>query len=215
MIIQSLMNMMDELHQNVHEHETYQRERMRHVRSLDELPNFVEGYYVLVDSEEFFEGEKLCLRWCGPRRITKELRDYVCKVEDLRNGKFDEIHGTRLKFYSAASIDEKVILSHVFSSETGMHVSRLLLLHEENGNLFVVVRWKGLSASDDTLEPPQGVYEDVPKLPLQMLAKASSVIFVTKRTLHSIFDRGVYNDSSLTIAACEIYCLSVFHSSLS
>lgn len=77
---QSLMNMIDELHPNVHEHKRHQRERMHHVRPLGELPNFVEGFYVLVSSEEFSEGEKLCLRWRCPRSITKALSEYVFKV---------------------------------------------------------------------------------------------------------------------------------------
>lgn len=47
---------------------------------------FTEGDFVLVALEEFFKGEKLALRWRGPRRVVKGVSDYVYTVEYLRNG---------------------------------------------------------------------------------------------------------------------------------
>lgn len=171
MIINTLVQHMAELHPKLHEYMHQQRERMRNVRSKGEFPNVLEGYYVLVAREEFFEGWKLCLRWRGPRRVRTALSDYVFKVEDFRNGKCDDIHGSRLKFYSDASLEEKLVLSHVLSSETGIRVSRLLNLCEDNGQLFVVVRLKGLPVEDDKMELLLCVYEDVPKLVVKMLAR--------------------------------------------
>lgn len=58
-----------------------------------------------------------------------------------------------------------------------MPVSRLLRLHEsESGELFVLVRWKGLSSEEDTLEPILRVYEDVPKLLNKLLDRKSTPI---------------------------------------
>lgn len=129
---------------------------------------------MFVAREDFFEGEKLCLLWRGPRRIVKELSDYVFKMEDLRSVECHNIHGTRLKIYSDLSLNEKVILYHVLLLERGMPVSRLLMLTENNGQVFMVVRWKVLSAYDETLEPLHRIYEDVHKLFVKLLARRNT-----------------------------------------
>lgn len=80
------------------------------------------------------------------------LNDYVFTIEDLRNGDYENIYGTRLKFYSDASLNKKVIYSKILSSENGTPVSCLLRLHEDDkGELFVGFRWKGLSKKHDTI----------------------------------------------------------------
>lgn len=43
-----------------------------------------------------------------------------------------------------ATFDQNVIMSHVFSSETGVPVARLLRLVDQAGELYVAVRWKEL-----------------------------------------------------------------------
>lgn len=138
---------MDNVHPLVHSHTQKERERIRDARCKGQLASSSEGDYVLVAREDFFEGEKLCLRWCGPRRVVKALREYVFRVEDLRNGKLDDVHGTRLKVYRDDDLDHKAILFQVFSSETDMSVARLLRLVDQDGDLYVAVRWKRLSAT--------------------------------------------------------------------
>lgn len=130
---------------------------------------------MLVARENFHEGQKLCSRWRGPRRIVTVLNDYVFCVEDMRNDTMEDVHGTRLKYFSDSSLDAKVILLHVISSETGMPASRLLRLQEDDdGQLCVVVRWKGLTTNDDTMEPINRVYEDVPKLLTKLLSRKNT-----------------------------------------
>ncbi len=124
--------------------------------------------------EDFSEGEKLALRWRGPRRVIKANSDFVFQVEYLRNGALEEVHASRLKFYSDSSLNKKAILSHVISSETGMPVARLMGIEEEDGKLFVVVRWKGLSKSEDIREPLEQVYEHVPKMLIRLLSRKST-----------------------------------------
>ena len=143
-------------------------------RQRGDLPNFTEGDYVLVAREDFFAGEKLAVRWRGPRRIIKALNDYVFQVEDLRNGGLEDVHGTRLKFYRDGSLNQEVILSHVLSSETGMPVARLLRLEDTEDGLHVVVRWKGLPDTEDTLEPIERVFEDVPEMVKRLLSRKNT-----------------------------------------
>lgn len=193
--MQALVKEMDDLHPVVEESLTKQRERMRNARHRGELANFQEGDFVLVARDDFHKGEKLCLRWRGPRRVIKCLHDYAFQVEDLRNGQLETIHGTRLKFYSDQSLDTTAILSHVLASETGMPVSRLLRLVEEDGKFFVIVRWKGLSASEDTIEPLQRVYEDVPQLLIKLLKRKNIDRAICKRACDTLgLEKEVCND---------------------
>lgn len=179
--VDNLISHMDQLHPVIQLQLQQQRAQSRSVRSRGELANFTEGDFVLVAREEFFENEKLCLRWRGPRRVLKALSDYVFKVEDLRNGETEDVHGTRLKYYADNSLDTRVILSHVLASETGMPVSRLMKLVDDSGKLYIQVRWKGLSPSDDTLEPLKRVYEDVPQLVIKLLHRKNTSADLSQR----------------------------------
>ena len=92
--------------------------------------------------EHFHAGEKLCLRWRGPRRIVHAVNDYVYIVEDVRNRALVEAHATRLQYYNDASLDAKAILSHAISSETGMQIQRLLRLVDKPDGIYVAIRWR-------------------------------------------------------------------------
>jgi hypothetical protein len=160
------------------------RRRAREAASRGELPRFSEEDYVLVARSAFNAGEKLALRWRGPRRIVKALSDYVFQVEDMRNGTILDTHGTRLKFYSDRSLDATAIMSHVLSSETGMPVARLMRLVDSPDGLEVQGRWRGLPDVEDTLEPIGRVFEDVPQLLHKLLRrKKVPVNLVTKARL--------------------------------
>lgn len=154
------------------------RKRAREAASNGKLANFTEGDYVLVARDEFGAGEKLCLHWRGPRRVIKAISEHIFQVEDLRNGTYEDVHACRLKFYSDKSLDATAILSHVIFSETGMPVARLMNLEKTGDGLMVHIRWKGLSKNEDTLEPIERVYEDVPLMLTRLLAR--------KNTPHSL-----------------------------
>lgn len=109
-----------------------------------------------------------------------------------------DIRWTRLKSYSGSSLDEKLILSHVLPSETGMPLSRLLLLTEDYRQLFVVVRLNGLTKNENTLEPVERVYEDTPQLLLTLLARKD-----TPPKLFRIQGIKVFLERMTTKAACR------------
>ncbi len=90
--------------------------------------------------DDTFKGEKLALRWRGPRRVVKVISDWIFKVEDLRNGTLEDIHSSRLRYYCDSSLNEEAILPHVLYSETGMPVSRLMGLERTDKGLMVHVR---------------------------------------------------------------------------
>jgi hypothetical protein len=64
-----------------------EKQRKRHLekRSVHAI-NFGLGDFVLVAKRDFRVGEKLTLRWRGPKRIVGVLFDFLFEVEDLRNG---------------------------------------------------------------------------------------------------------------------------------
>lgn len=76
------------------------RARPRNAREKGELANVFEADYVIYAREEVYQDEKLCLRWRGPGGVFKALAEYSLKIEDLRTVHFDDVHGTRLKFYA-------------------------------------------------------------------------------------------------------------------
>ena len=165
---------MEELHPLINFTLQQNRQNQRDAQSRGELANFSEGDYVLVARKDFFQGEKLCLRWTEPRRVTKALNHYVFQVEDLRNGSLSDIHGSRLKYYCDRSLDKDAILSHATQSEHGMPVGRLQKLVDDHNGIGVLIRWKGLPDTEDTIEPLQEVYSDVPQLLLKLLDRKNT-----------------------------------------
>lgn len=83
----------------------------------------------------------------------KALREYVLRVKDVRNGKLDDVHGMRLNFYQYGDLDQKMIMSHVLSSETGMPVARLLRLVYQAGEVYVAVRCTSPCALERAIQP--------------------------------------------------------------
>ena len=169
----SVQDRLAELHPVVQMSLKEHRERARKAASRGVPAGFSEGDYVLIAREDFSAGEKLCLRWRGPRRVVKALSDYVFQVEDLRNGSVEDVHASRIRFYSDSSLDSEAIFPHVLSSETGMEVARLMSLEKNRNGLMIHVRWKGMPKEEDTLEPLEKVYEDVPKMVERLLARSS------------------------------------------
>lgn len=123
-----------------------------------------EGGYVLVTRQDRHEGQKHRLWWRGPRHVTKCVSDYVFQVDGCQNGARETVRYICLKLYAYKSRNTAAILSHVLSAETGMPVSRLVQLSEENVQLCFVVRSKVLSNVEKKNEPLQNVYEDALQL---------------------------------------------------
>ena len=184
--IESLKDLVATLHPVVQVSVANNRQRARDAMGRGELPNFTEGDFVLVAREDFTAGEKLSLRWRGPRRVIKAINDYVYQVEDLRNGELQDVHVTRLKFYHDDSLNEEAILSHVVHSETGMVVHRLKKLVEVDGELMVQIRWRGLPDSEDTLEPIKQVYDDVPTLFEKLLSRKNTPVALAIRARNEL-----------------------------
>lgn len=169
--IEDLQVKVADLHPVVQDALSSNRIRIWDAMSREELPKFLEGDFVLVAWDNFTAGEKLSLRFHGPRTVEKALSNYVFQAEDLRNAQVQDVHGTRLKFYHDPSLDKEDIMSHLIASETGMSVQRLMELVETEDAIQVQVRWHGLPESEDTLEPVARVAKDVPQLFRKLLGR--------------------------------------------
>lgn len=110
----------------------------------------------------------------GSRRIVKAVNNYLYQVESLRNGALEEVHISRLKFYCENSVDKEAVMSHVLLSETRTVVQRLMPLEGAEDGLIVEVRWHGLPESEDTLEPIEQTYKNVPQLYIKLLHRKNT-----------------------------------------
>lgn len=147
------------------------RRRMWDQTSNGKLPNFTEGDFFLSTRENLIADAKHFFRWCGPRRVVRKVHDYVYQVEDLRNGCLEYVHTSRLKFYQDSCLESEAVMPHVLTPGTGMEVQRLMRLLENKDGLIIYVCWRGLSDSDDTVQPIKTVYEDIPILLLKLLRR--------------------------------------------
>lgn len=71
-------------------------------------------------------------------------------------------------------------MSQVLSSETGMPLTRIPGGPDCDGELKVLVHWKGLSSSVNTLGPLKRVNEEVPKMAVRLERKETSAASVAK-----------------------------------
>lgn len=69
-----------DLHPVVQDRLQTMRERGRKNALRDSLPSFDVGAYEFEARSDFHAGEKLTLRWLGPRRAVKSVSDYIHKL---------------------------------------------------------------------------------------------------------------------------------------
>lgn len=108
-----------------------------------EFPNLTKYAYTLVSSDDFTAREKLSLRCCGPRSVLNTTNDYVYQIEDLQNSKYDDVHGSRLKFCQESSLDASVELPNVAKPKSRMVVQHSMPLVEDEDELKVQVLLRG------------------------------------------------------------------------
>lgn len=64
--------------------------------------------------------------WWGPHSVSCAANDFAEYVENFRDDQASDVYATRLKFYSDASLVQKLLLSHLLASETCMEVESSL-----------------------------------------------------------------------------------------
>jgi hypothetical protein len=125
------------------------------------------GDYVLVARIVDTFKPKLKIQWCGPRRITQVLSDWLFDVEDLRDGTVTRHHASRLKLYAAKDAQvTQDLLDHVAYVEGGYMVEKLLDCRFDKPTKAwkIQVKWFGLEEAENTWEEASTLFEDVPVL---------------------------------------------------
>lgn len=138
--IDELLKGVADLHPTVDNALQRNRALSQNTSSNGSLPKFSTGDWVVVARDDFTAGEKLALRWRRPRRVVRASKDYTYEVEDIRTDDTDDVHVSRLKFYSDDDLDKKTLRLHIVQSETGMVVHRLRKIVDTDNGLMVEVR---------------------------------------------------------------------------
>ena len=169
--IESLIKSLDELHRNVAEKRTRKRQQEvdRHNDRTRIRPvNFDIGDFVLVADTEKHSGNKLRLKWKGPRRITRCESALVYEVEDLLNQSNNLIHVSRLKFYADSQLHmTETLLDTIDHNEVHYNVVTKILglrFNSLNNRFEVQCKWKGFGLEEPTWEPFANMREDIPDM---------------------------------------------------
>ena len=146
-----------------------EKERNRHRKRLEDRKrlNFGIGDYVLVGIPEPKTGQKLCLKWRGPYRILQSARGYVFTLEDLISGDQKSVHGDRVRFYDDRFLHvTEEMKSQLSYDNSSFEVDELRnsRLNPQIDELELLVKWRGFSEVENTWEPVQKLWEDVPTL---------------------------------------------------
>jgi Chromo (CHRromatin Organisation MOdifier) domain len=134
---------------------------------------FAVGDYVLVAKREFQAGEKLSLRWRGPRRVVNTLSNHVFEIEDMHTGVVTPEHASRLRFYADSALDVNAeLLAHIAHNNMGYAVRALcgLRFDRDSKTYQALVSWLEFDDYDNTWEPLASLQEDIPSLVAHFLA---------------------------------------------
>lgn len=90
-------------------------------------------------------------------------------MEDLGNGGLEDFKAFHLKFSHDSQLDREVIMRHVLKSESSMEGHRVIGQLQTKAGLMLHDRWRGISESENTIEPITTIFKDVCVLVLQLL----------------------------------------------
>ena len=114
---------------------------------------------------------KIHVNWLGPYRILGEPETNIYEVQSLRDeNEIFEMHATRIKPYlHGADCLETELLSEHLAAEASRRtpIDKILDVRWESGSdphYVFMVSWRGFSPLENSWEPLEGLYEDVPQM---------------------------------------------------
>jgi len=156
-----------------------QRDRLNGRSGLHDIC-FNVGDLVLISSHGTSKRRsKIHLTWTGPYKITQQINEFVYEVQGLNGEKF-ESHVQRIKFYdtpSSALETEEVYQQFLFNCGK-FEIEKLLKLRfvKRSGDHQILVKWRGLDPFNDSWEPVDTLFADVPDLVLNFLEKHNTLM---------------------------------------
>lgn len=180
--IQSTLDALDNMHKDVAKRADNKRtaateshNRKTNVRSI----NFTEGDFVLRGVMQHERTRKPSLKWIGPYRIIECRSEYIFLVEDLVNGKKQEVHGRRLKFFRNKHFQVSEELVNHLAYQTGelLVVEIFTDIRCKQDVTELQIKWRGFAEEESDWVSLALLREDVPELLddyLQDIQKAGS-----------------------------------------
>ena len=165
--VENLRTALDLMHKAASETSKKQR-TVKQQKKLRKTPNFGVGDYVLVGVPEpaKMTGRKLFLKWRGPYRITETANNYVFEAENIVDHSKRWVHGDRIRLYSDEKLEVTEEIKKQFSHDNECYQVEKFhacKVNPQNGQLEVLVQWRGLEEDDNSWEPLKNLFEDVPE----------------------------------------------------
>ena len=167
--IESVQAALNDMHKDVGAFSSKKRSQAvaSHNRKTNVRPaNFTEGDFVLRGILQRERTHKPSLKWMGPYRVLECRSDYIFLVESLLNGKKEEVHGRRLKFFRNKDfkVTEEVLNHLAYQEGELLVIDEFLDIRSTQGSIELLVKWRGFSEIETDWVSLQSLREDVPDL---------------------------------------------------
>ncbi|ETO62785.1 hypothetical protein F444_19374 [Phytophthora nicotianae P1976] len=154
------------MHKEVAERRDQQTRRNKKGKKGAKIVNFSIGDFVLRSRVDQKYQDKLLVTWIGPYQIVRaDVHSFV--IRHLITGVETDVHASRLKYYADKSYQvTEEVREHVASQGIVLAVDELKehrWCPTKNG-YDILVSWKGLEPIEDSWEPLQSLWKDIPVL---------------------------------------------------
>ena len=167
-ISDNLLNALQEMHKKIETSIAEQRAKHRDQRLKKKrliVDNFVRDWVMVASIQGVFE-DKLKAKWTGPFQIIDVLTPFTFKVQSIHeeNPVVKTVHCQRMRFYAKDIEISEELLNFVSQEKEAYQVSHFKGLRSNGSSYDVHVHWLGFEDNEDSWEPVEKLYEDVPLL---------------------------------------------------
>jgi hypothetical protein len=124
--------------------------------------NFGLGDFVLISIPKQKIRNKMQIIWSGPYKIVEVLSDHVFKVESRDTSKTEIVHAQRMRFYCENDMLSEEFQTYEIDESEKFEISELLDIKTTTSGYSILVSWLGFDSSDNSWEPINQIYEDIP-----------------------------------------------------
>lgn len=140
-------------------------------RSLTKFLNFDVGDWVNVALPKVKRKSKVHFRWSTPAQVVELKGQHLAVVKFLGKDRLQEVHTCHLAFYDS-NLDgtDQTVSEQVLYDDESWEVEKLLaLVQDESHNYFLKTKWRGFHSSEDSLEPIESLYDQIPIMVVNFL----------------------------------------------
>jgi len=142
-------------------------------RKFTRLINFGVGDWVLVSMPLAKQKSKIQFRWQGPAQVIELVGEHLVKVKFIGKTEIEEVHSCRVSFYSEDINGQEMQIAEQFYYDTdSWEIEKLKEVRMNEGQYEILTTWKGFSDLEDSWEPLDSLFKQVPSLVVEFLTKA-------------------------------------------